>query len=674
MANLPISGLTASATNLAAADVLPVVQTTGVGPVKMTGQQLAGGLLGSTTLSGAPAIATSQPLLDLSQTWNNAAVTFTGAKLNITATASNAASLLMDLGTGGGSFVSQFSVRRDGVVNATGSMTAAGVTASSSGLAVLQLSTTASYGFHLARDYVVSWGNNATLNGSLDLILSRRGAANLRLGAADVGSTTSTVTITIATPGVVTWSSHGLSTGTPVFFTTTGALPTGITASTTYYVIFVTDSTFQIATSVANALAGTAVNTSGTQSGTQTGNRNAITQALSVQSVTGVTNRLGADMLITGSQGTGTGAGGSLIFQVAPAGSSGSAQNALATALTIDSTRLATFSLGASFPGGSSGSLPIQISASNYGLYRGTTQGGQAVIVTCGGTDIFAVGQNSGIGVVNIGPYSWASTIGSTADVLLFRDDANKLALRNGTTAQTFRIYGTTDGTNSEYLQCFYDTVNSRFEINMTKTGGSSSNRSVVYRGPTGAGSMSCNTGTNIWSVGQDGVGVFWNLTSSGHLLTQNDNTYDIGAVSATRPRTIYAGTDIYLGQYIRQAANLLYIVNGAGILQLSNASNTDFGRLQFGGTTSSFPALKRSTTFLQARLADDSAFAGFASANMQAATAYTVATLPGTPGTGMIARVTDALAPTIGTTVASGGAAYALVNYNGANWTVIGV
>lgn len=50
-----------------------------------------------------------------------------------------------------------------------------------------------------------------------------------------------------------------------------------------------------------------------------------------------------------------------------------------------------------------------------------------------------------------------------------------------------------------------------------------------------------------------------------------------------------------------------------------------------------------------------------------------TVAGLP-TPSTGMIARVTDALAPTIGTTVAGGGAAYALVNYNGTNWTVIGV
>jgi hypothetical protein len=112
----------------------------------------------------------------------------------------------------------------------------------------------------------------------------------------------------------------------------------------------------------------------------------------------------------------------------------------------------------------------------------------------------------------------------------------------------------------------------------------------------------------------------------------------------------------------------------GDGVGLLRDTADTGFNRLCWGGTTSSFPAIKRSTTFLQARLADDSAFAGFASANMQAATAYTVATLPGTPGTGMIARVTDATAPTIGTTVVGGGAAYALVNYNGANWTVIGV
>lgn len=50
-----------------------------------------------------------------------------------------------------------------------------------------------------------------------------------------------------------------------------------------------------------------------------------------------------------------------------------------------------------------------------------------------------------------------------------------------------------------------------------------------------------------------------------------------------------------------------------------------------------------------------------------------TVANLP-TPSVGMVARVTDASSPTIGATVTGGGAAYALVNYNGSNWTVIGV
>jgi hypothetical protein len=59
---------------------------------------------------------------------------------------------------------------------------------------------------------------------------------------------------------------------------------------------------------------------------------------------------------------------------------------------------------------------------------------------------------------------------------------------------------------------------------------------------------------------------------------------------------------------------------------------------------------------------------------SVQIVRALTVATLPGTPLAGMIARVSDALTPVIGMTVASGGAAYALVNYNGSNWTVIGV
>lgn len=51
--------------------------------------------------------------LSIAQTWNNAGVTFTGLFLNITSTASAAASLLMDLQIGG---ASAFSVRKNGLV------------------------------------------------------------------------------------------------------------------------------------------------------------------------------------------------------------------------------------------------------------------------------------------------------------------------------------------------------------------------------------------------------------------------------------------------------------------------------------------------------------------------------------------------------------------------------
>lgn len=74
-----------------------------------------------------------------------------------------------------------------------------------------------------------------------------------------------TVTITIASPGVVTLATHGWSAGQAIQFSTTGALPTGITAGTTYYVSAtgLAAGTFQFSATKGGA----SVNTSGSQSG-----------------------------------------------------------------------------------------------------------------------------------------------------------------------------------------------------------------------------------------------------------------------------------------------------------------------------------------------------------------------------------------------------------------------
>lgn len=87
---------------------------------------------------------------------------------------------------------------------------------------------------------------------------------------------TSNVTISIASPGVVTWAGHGLLAGTPIRLTTTGALPTGLATATTYYVIPVDANSFRLAATQS----GTAINTTGSQSGTHTAEAISISAAL----------------------------------------------------------------------------------------------------------------------------------------------------------------------------------------------------------------------------------------------------------------------------------------------------------------------------------------------------------------------------------------------------------
>lgn len=74
------------------------------------------------------------------------------------------------------------------------------------------------------------------------------------------------VTITIASPGVVTQAAHGYAAGKKIILSTTGSLPTGLTAGTVYYVVNPATNTYQLAATPGGA----AINTTGTQSGVHT--------------------------------------------------------------------------------------------------------------------------------------------------------------------------------------------------------------------------------------------------------------------------------------------------------------------------------------------------------------------------------------------------------------------
>jgi hypothetical protein len=74
------------------------------------------------------------------------------------------------------------------------------------------------------------------------------------------------ITLTIASPCVLSLTDNNLSAGDTVKLSTTGTLPTGLTAGVTYYVVNPTTDTFQLSLTAG----GVAIDTTGTQSGTHT--------------------------------------------------------------------------------------------------------------------------------------------------------------------------------------------------------------------------------------------------------------------------------------------------------------------------------------------------------------------------------------------------------------------
>lgn len=74
------------------------------------------------------------------------------------------------------------------------------------------------------------------------------------------------VTLTVASPAVVSWAAHGLVVDTPISFSTTGALPVGLVAGAVYYVRAPVANSFNLAA----APGGAAIATTGAQSGVHT--------------------------------------------------------------------------------------------------------------------------------------------------------------------------------------------------------------------------------------------------------------------------------------------------------------------------------------------------------------------------------------------------------------------
>jgi hypothetical protein len=315
-------------------------------------QTVATTLLGSTSLTG-DVLTASAPVLNLTQQWNSVGTTFTGLKFNVDTTTYNQSAAASLLMDLQVGTVSKFKV--DKVGNVYAGNPAAGF--SNTGIMAL------------GAVFGTGGGSPAVLSGEQAVFYA---------SSAKVGEYIFGTRLKNNSAFTYEWSSTTLASGA-------------------------TDLTIG-RNGPANLRLG------------QADAATALAQTLSVQSVVaGTSNTAGAAFTITGSQGTGSGAGGSIIFQVAPAGGSGTAQNTLQTALTINADRSVTVAANAS-------SL-AQIAMAD----RGTVL---SIYTTAFGTQPLLVSASGGIAINND---TGSLRFGASQDAILSRAAAGVVQV--GTTA-----------------------------------------------------------------------------------------------------------------------------------------------------------------------------------------------------------------------------------------------
>jgi len=288
---------------------------------------------------------------------------------------------------------------------------------------------------------------------------------------------------------------------------------------------------------------------------------------------------------------------------------------------------------GSLLQGGIAVPTAAQVSAKQDTLVSGTN------IKTINGTSVLGSGNITTpnvSGVAGAIQFSNGSAFASDATNFFWDNTNKRLGVGTNAPVTNFEVYSGIGGYISHNASSGYNGF-SGFRCNVA--GGT-------------RGYMELNPNTGEFKVGADGSGYFLTLGAAGVERMRVTSTGTIvkgsGSTSATTSLLVQnsAGTEALKvrddllvilggglnmssgsltavsvdcssgvfapsgGNGVKWGSNVFAISNTNGILKLSNGTNSDWDRLQFGGTTSSFPALKKSGTTLQSRLADDSGYA----------------------------------------------------------------
>jgi hypothetical protein len=234
------------------------------------------------------------------------------------------------------------------------------------------------------------------------------------------------------------------------------------------------------------------------------------------------------------------------------------------------------------------------------GLLVGRRSDGGGSVVSINNSVIFVnqsmshSGTNNAINLNNSGVS--ISTGSSNQPIILSPNGTGTIDGRNGLNSQEFRLYNTyTSATSAE--RATFKFVNNNFVIGAETLPLSGSQRSMLFQTASAtrmtilsSGEVRISSSNSANALNVVGGATFGNnISVPSVIVSGNGGALNFGTAGAT-PRGQIRAT-------------------GDGVFILLNSAQLDFNRLQFGGSTSEFPAIKRSGTSLEVKLADDSTY-----------------------------------------------------------------
>jgi len=189
---------------------------------------------------------------------------------------------------------------------------------------------------------------------------------------------------------------------------------------------------------------------------------------------------------------------------------------------------------------------------------------------------------------------SVGASLSINANITLRSGTADFLEIYNSTTAQQLNLFNTrTDGSNYENAIFGFKKTANVLSIGTDKLGTGSTRNIEIVVGGTRVLDYGI-TSASIWTAA--------NFTATSAI--------SCATFSCTGGTSTFNQIQIAAGNLLLWAGRSRISSPSDGVLLLTNAAAADFTRLQLGGTTSSFPSIKRNSAGLKFVLADDSASA----------------------------------------------------------------